>query len=50
MNFIKNFFKHDNTIIGLTGLRKKVEYVKINIPASYKRTFIQKTDNNFLLL
>lgn len=50
MNFIKNFFNHDNLIIGLSGLRKKEEYVKITIPESYKRTFVQNTEQNYLLI
>ena len=50
MQFIKNFFNHDNTIIGLSGLRKRVEYVKITIPKSYKKTFIPNTSQNYLLI
>ncbi len=50
MNFIKNFFNHDNLIIGLSGLRKKEEYVKITIPESYKKTIIQNTEQNYLLI
>ena len=50
MQFIKNFFNHDKTIIGLSGLRKRAEYVKITIPENYKRTFIQNTEKNYLLL
>ena len=50
MQFIKNFFNHDKTVIGLTGLRKQAEYVKITIPESYKKTFIQNTEQNFLLI
>ncbi len=50
MKFIKKFFNHDNLIIGLSGLRKKEEYVKITIPESYKRTFIQNTEQNYLLI
>ncbi len=49
MQFFKNFFKHDS-VIGLCGLKKKTEYVYINIPQSYKKTLIQNTDNNYLLL
>ena len=49
MEFIKNFFKHDS-VIGLSGLRKKQEYVKITIPESYKRTRITNTQNNYLLI
>ena len=39
MQFIKNFFKHDS-VIGLCGLKKKTEYVCIEVPKSYKKTFI----------
>ena len=49
MQFIKNFFNRDKTIIGLTSLRKQEEYVKITIPEHYKKTFIQKTEQNYLL-
>lgn len=49
MEFIKNFFKHDS-VIGLSGLRKKQEYVKITIPESYKKTFVTNTQNNYLLI
>lgn len=49
MQFIKNFF-NDDSPIGLSGLRKKDEYVKVTIPEDYKRTFIQNTNNNFFLL
>ena len=49
MNFLKKFFSHDNTIIGLSGLRKKKEYVKITVPDSYKKTFIINTEQNYLL-
>ena len=50
MQFIKNFFNHDKTIIGLSGLRKRAEYVKITIPENYKKTFIPNTEQNYLLL
>ena len=49
MQFLKNFFKHDS-IIGLTGLKKKTEYVYIEVPKEFKKTFIQNTENNYLLL
>ncbi len=49
MQFIKNFFKHDS-VIGLCGLKKKAEYIRINIPQNYKTTFIQNTENNYLLI
>lgn len=50
MQFIKNLFNTDELIVGLSGLKKKKEYVKINIPESYKRTFVQNTKQNYLLL
>ena len=50
MQFIKNFFKHDNVVIWLSGLRKQNAYVKISIPENYKRTYIQNTEQNYLLL
>ena len=50
MQFIKNFFNHDKTIIGLCGLRKTKEYVKITLPNSYKKTFVPKYEHNYLLL
>lgn len=49
MDFIKKFFCHDNTIIGLSGLRKRREYIKITIPEDYKKTYITNTDQNYLL-
>ena len=50
MQFIKNFFNHDNTVIGLCSLRKTPEYIKITVPEHYKKTFIQKTEYNYLLI
>ncbi len=50
MQFLKNFFNHDKTIIGLSGLRKQTEYIKIIIPENYKKTYIQNTEQNYLLL
>ena len=50
MQFIKNFFNHDKTIIGLCGLKRTKEYVKITIPENYKRTFIINTEHNYLLI
>ena len=49
MQFLKNFFKNDS-IIGLTGLKKKTEYVYIEVPKEFKKTFIQNIENNYLLL
>ncbi len=49
MQFIKNFFKHDS-VIGLCGLKKKTEYIYIEVPKNYKKTFIPNTQNNYLLI
>ena len=49
MQFIKNFFKHDNVIIGLSGLRKRNEYLKFTLPQSYKKTFVHNVNQNYLL-
>ncbi len=49
MEFIKNFFKHDS-VIGLCGLKKKTEYIFIDVPKNYKKTYITNTENNYLLI
>ena len=49
MQFIKNFFVHDS-IIGLSGLKRKTEYVHIEIPKEFKYTNIQNVKNNYLLI
>lgn len=49
MQFLKNFFKHDS-IVGLSGLKKRTEYVFIEVPKEFKKTLIQNTTNNYLLL
>ena len=55
MHLIKALFGDDilfkdNAVIGLSGLRKRKEYVTISIPENYKRTYIPDTKYNFLLL
>ena len=50
MQFIKKFFNHDKIIIGLSGLRKTKEYVKITIPENYKKAYIPNYEHNYLLL
>ena len=50
MQFIKNFFNHDDVIIGLSGLRKKKEYIKVTIPSSYKHTRPTNYSQNYLLI
>ena len=49
MQFIKNLFK-DERIIGLSGLKKQREFVRINLPENYKRTFIPNTERNIFLV
>lgn len=49
MQFIKHFFNHENIIIGLSGLRKQENYIKITIPKDYKKTYIPNFDNNYIL-
>ena len=49
MQFLKNFFNHDSIIIGLCGIRKTKEYVKITIPENYKKTFLYTSQENYRL-
>lgn len=49
MQFFKDLFKDDSPV-GLSGLRKREEYVKVTIPEGYKKTYIPNTNNNFFLL
>ena len=49
MQFIKNLFQ-DNSVIGLSGLRKKAAFVKINIPESYKKTYMTNLEKNYILV
>ena len=48
MNFIKNFFSHDKAVIGLSGIRKKREYVIITVPEGYKKTYIPNIAENYM--
>ena len=47
MQFIKQLLK-DNSVIGLSGLRKK--NIEVNIPTVYKKTFVPNTEKNYLLI
>ena len=50
MQFIKKIFGYDSTVISLSGLRKRNEYVKISIPESYKKVYIPRAEyQNYLL-
>ena len=49
-NFVHDNLGKDNSIIGLCGLKKQTEYVYVTIPKEFKKTFIQNTENNYLLL
>ena len=48
-NFINDNFGKDDSIIGLSGLKKKTEYVFITIPKEFKKSSIQSAENNYLL-
>ena len=48
-NFVHDNLGNDSTIIGLSGIKKKTEYIYITIPKSYKNTYIQNTEKNYLL-
>ena len=49
LQLVHDNFGKDSSVIGLSGLKKKTEYVYVTIPKSYKKTFIQNTANNYLL-
>ena len=49
-NFVHDNLGKDDSIIGLSGLKKKTEYVYVTVPREYKKTFVQNTENNYLLL
>ena len=50
MQFIKDFFNHDKLVVGLSGIRKQREYLKITVPESYKKTFSTNYEHNYLLV
>lgn len=54
MSFIKNLLNskglfNDSSVIGLSGLRKKEEYIKVTLPEEYKKTYIPNIEQNYLL-
>ena len=51
MEFIKNFFKDDDTIVGLSGFKKKQPPIRSITPDFTRRdiVFYTNTKNNFLL-
>ena len=49
-NFVHDNFGKDNSVIGLSGLKKQTEYVFVTIPKEFKKTCIQDIENNYLLL
>lgn len=50
MQFIKKFLGFDSTVISLSGLRKREEYIKVSVPANYKKVYIPRADyQNYLL-
>ena len=49
-NFVHDNLGKDDSVVGLSGLKKKTEYVFVTIPKEYKKTFIQNTESNYLLI
>lgn len=49
MLFLKDLFKKDDLIIGLSGLKKEKTAVNFKIPETYKNTYITNTSNNYIL-
>ena len=49
LNFINENFGKDNSVVGLSGLKKRTEYVFITVPKQFKKTYIPNTENNYLL-
>ena len=50
MQFIKNFFNQDSTVIGLCSLKKQKKESKIYLDEKYKKTHLTNFDYNFILL
>ncbi len=48
-NFINDNLGKDDSIVGLSGLKKRTEYVFITVPKEFKKTCIQNTETNYLL-
>ena len=49
LTYFNDNFGKDNSVIGLSGLKKRTEYVFITVPKGFKKTYIPNTDNNYLL-
>ena len=50
VKYVSNNFGKDDSIVGLTGLKRKTEYVYVTVPKEFKKTYIQNTERNYLLL
>lgn len=55
MDFLKNLYEgrglfNDTSVIGLSGVRKKEAYIRITVPEGYKKTYIPRYENNYLLI
>ena len=46
-NFVHDNLGKDNTIIGLTGLKRQNEYLYVDVPKEFRKTYIQNTENNY---
>ena len=40
----------ESSIVGLSGLKKKTEYVCIEVPREFKKTYSTNLENNYLLI
>ena len=49
-NFVHDNLGKDNTIIGLTGLKRQNEYLYVDVPKEFRKTYIQNTESNYLLI
>ena len=48
-SYFQDNFGKDNSVIGLSGLKKQTEYVFVTVPKEFKKTYVQKVENNYLL-
>ena len=49
-NFINDNLGKDSSIIGLSGLKKKTEYVYVDVPKEFKKTYFGNIEDNYLLI
>ena len=49
-NFVHDNLGIDNSAIGLCRIKNNTEFVYVNIPKEFKKTYIQNVSDNYLLL